>query len=82
MMGYGFGGFGWGGMIIGLILAVVFIVGLVFLILWAVRRAGGNVQPGTHLPVGQPAIEIVKARYAKGEITREEYQAYLSDLER
>jgi uncharacterized membrane protein len=30
--------------------------------------------------IHDPAIEIIRTRYARGEITRQEYQALLSDL--
>ena len=37
-------------------------------------------QPGL-APTNQTPIEILKARYARGEITREEYDQMLRDLE-
>lgn len=83
MMGnYGFGGFGWIGMILGLVITIGVIVGLVLLVMWAVRRMSGNAQSGPHNLTGQSAIDLVQARYAKGEINREEYQLLLSDLGR
>jgi len=81
MMG-SFGGFGWIGMILNLILTVGVIVGLVWLVVWAVRRfSGGSSLSGIQNPAGLSAKEVAKARYAKGEISREEYQLILSDLE-
>jgi putative membrane protein len=84
MMGYyGFGGMGWIGMIVGLIFSVALIVGLVVLVVWGVRRMGGNsAQPGGQITPSQSARDIAQARYAKGEITRDEYQQILSDLSR
>jgi len=80
--GYGmnyFGGFGW---IIGLIILV-----LILMLIFRSRGRrhymgyghphhyneyqGGPVQPKSS---NQEALEILKARYAKGEITEEEYQ--------
>lgn len=85
MCPFGFGGwnsgFGWIGMILNLVVTLAVIFGVVFLVVWAVRRVSG-----THLPassLGQEALsakEIAKLRYAKGEISREEYQQILSDL--
>ena len=74
MMGFGMmGGLG----LIGLILSVAIIVGIVALVVWAVKRlsAQGNQPSG-----GQSAREILQARYARGEITREQYQQMLGDL--
>ena len=51
------------------------IIGLVLLVVWAVRRmSGNNAQPGSQNLTGQSARDIAQARYAKGEINREEYQ--------
>jgi putative membrane protein len=78
-MMYGFHGFGWPGMIVGWILVAALLVGLVLLIIWAVRRSsGGSAQNVT--PQAPSAKEIAQMRYAKGEINREEYQQILSDL--
>jgi len=84
MMGYygGFGGLGWIGMIIGLGLTVAVIVGVVVLIVWAVRRMSNNpARGGTPSATGPSARDIAQARYARGEINREEYQSIISDLD-
>jgi putative membrane protein len=82
MMG-GFGGFGWIGMILNLVIPIGVIIGLVLLVVWAVRRMSGNpFQPGSQTLTGQSARDIAQVRYAKGEISREEYQQILSDLAR
>ena len=84
MMGnFGFGGMGWIGMILGAIISIALLIGLVILTVWAVRRISANSsQPGTQITSGQSARDIAQARYAKGEISREEYQQILSDLGR
>jgi len=65
-------GFGW----IGLILNVAIIVGIVILVVWAIKRfTDGNVSPNRQTP-----REILQTRYARGEITREQYQQMLQDL--
>lgn len=80
-MMYGFGGYGWIGMILNLVITLGVIIGLVFLVVWAVRRMSGtNVLPGSQAATGQSARDIAQARYARGEINREEYQQILSDL--
>jgi putative membrane protein len=82
MMGnFGYGGFGWIGMILGLVIMVGLIVGFVFLVVWAVQRMSGN-SVHTHSPhaTNLSAKDIAQVRYAKGEISREEYQQLLSEL--
>ena len=83
MMGYygGFGTMGWIGMIIGLILTVAVIVGVIVLIVWAIRRMNSTSNTGAiQNPNAPGAKEIAQARYARGEINRDEYQRILSDL--
>ena len=78
---FGYGSFGWIGMILGLVIMIALITGFVILVIWAIRRMSGN---STHIqyPVSKEltAKDIAKARYAKGEISREEYQQLLSDI--
>ena len=85
--GFGFGGFGnfgWPGMILGLIINIGLIVGVVMLVVWLVKRVSTSSQ-GTQAPYGPVGEslgprEIVQARYARGEITREQYLEILADL--
>ena len=76
----GFGGFGLLGGLISLIFNLAIVIGIVILIVWAVKRfTGGSVnlnQPSG----GQSPREILQTRYARGEITRDQYQQMLSDL--
>ena len=84
MMGYygSFGTFGWIGMIIGLVLMVAVIIGVILLIVWAVRRMSNNPNSsGIQAPSSPTARDIAQARYARGEINRDEYQHILSDLD-
>jgi putative membrane protein len=84
MMGnFGYGDMGGIGMILGLVITIAVIIGLVLLVVWAVRRMSGNsAQSGSLNMTGQSAKDIAQARYAKGEINREEYQQVLSDISR
>jgi len=78
---FGYGSFGWIGMILGLVIMIALITGFVILVIWAIRQMSGN---ANHIqyPVSKEltAKDIAKARYAKGEISREEYQQLLSDI--
>jgi len=80
MMGHWFGNYGWIGMIINLVLTIGLIIGIVFLVIWIVKELNNN-NGGKQKNVGSSAIEIAKIRYAKGEITRDEFQNLLTDLE-
>ena len=76
MHGFGFGGMGLFGGWIGLIFNLAIIVGIVILVVWAVKRfTSGSVSSGSQTP-----REILQARYARGEITRDQYQQILQDL--
>jgi len=80
MMGggmFGMHGFGWMGLI-GAIFNLAIIVGIVILIVGAVKRfTSGSFQSGAST---QTPREILQTRYARGEITREQFQQMLSDL--
>ncbi len=77
----GFGGFGLIGTILNLVVTVAVIIGIVWFVIWLVRRAGVNGLGALSLAsAGQSPRDIVQARYARGEITREEYQELLADL--
>jgi putative membrane protein len=75
MMGYGMmDGYGFG--LFGMIFNLAIIIAFVFLIVWAIRRfTGGAFSAG-----GQTPREILQMRYARGEITRDQYQQMLKDL--
>ena len=64
MQGYGGMGFGWG---FGLIIWVLLIVGIVIGIKWLISSSGSGVHSTT-------ALEILKQRYARGEIDKAEYE--------
>jgi putative membrane protein len=74
MMGYG--GFG----LIGLLFNLLILVGIVVLIVWAVKRFTGGISNGNQPSANVSPREILQARYARGEITRDQYQQMLQDL--
>lgn len=77
MMGFGMmGGFG----LIGVLFSLVILVGIVVLVVWAVRRLSTGSTNGNPDSSKQSPREIVQARYARGEITREQYQQMVNDL--
>ena len=76
----GFGGMGLFGGWIGLIFNLAIIVGIVILVVWAVKRFTGSPVNGNQAFGNQNPREILQARYARGEITRDQYQQILQDL--
>ena len=74
----GYGGWGTGNMIGwfgGGVMMIAFWVLLIALIAWIIREISGK-NPRT----GANAIEILKERYAKGEINKEEFETKKKDL--
>lgn len=76
----GLGGFGLLGGLIGLILNLAIIIGIVILVIWVVKRFAGGGTSWTQPSGSQSPRDILQARYARGEITREQYQQMLQDL--
>jgi putative membrane protein len=83
MNGWGFGLFGWVGMIL-MWLIPVGILSLVILgIAWLVRSMTSGdrrATPQSRTEEQSTPREILQARYARGEITREQYLEMLNDL--
>ena len=69
-------GMGWFGSIFMLVLSVLVIVGLVFLIRWLIQTTKG----GAEVTRGSRALDILKERYARGEINKEEFEEKKRDL--
>ena len=78
MMG-GFRSIGW---LVSCVVGLLIIGGIVALIVWLARNAGKT--PSTSaapmtIPSAAP-LDILKTRYAKGEITKEQFDAMKQDL--
>ena len=76
MMGYLFNGMGWW-MVFGFILFILFWGGIIWLIVWAVKRATERRGSDT---TGQSALDIAKIRYAGSEITKDQFDQIKRDL--
>ncbi len=74
MGGYGMGGFGFGGIFM-ILWWILIIVGFVALVKWllgpSLGHGGGS---------SSRALDILKERYARGEIDEQEYRKKLQDL--
>jgi len=84
MMGFGFGGtFGsllWGlSMLLSMLLPIAVIVGAAYLVINLLERRKTASVGETGLP---DPLTILKSRYAKGEISKEEYYSMKEDLVR
>lgn len=76
MMGGGYG-IGWFGPLIMIAFWIAVIVGIVFLIRWLVISTRSTNQKAYH---EDSALEILKKRYARGDISKEEFEGKKKDL--
>lgn len=68
-------------MIFGLLITLVFIAAVVIGIIYLVRYMGpAGMAMGAKPPSAQDALEIAKQRYARGEISKEEFEQLKRDL--
>ena len=64
-------GFGSGyGMYFGMFFWILILIGIVALVVWAIQKSGGQ----TIVAQNETALDILKKRYAKGEIGKEEFE--------
>ncbi len=77
MGGFFGGGLGIIGMVLGFIFSALVIAGIIILIIWLVKRTGSQ---RTEHKSESNAQEILKQRYAKGEITKNEFNAIKKDI--
>ena len=75
MTGTGWMGGGMGWMLFGLILWIFLLAGIVLFIVWLVQRVTGGERRAE-----DSALEILKKRYAKGEISKAEYEEKKRDI--
>jgi putative membrane protein len=76
MGGYGMG---WLGSILMIVFWILILVGLVFLIKWLIQSTGRDKATESG---GNRSLDILKERYARGEIDKEEFETKRKDLSR
>ncbi len=75
------GAWGWSGMVFGPIMMIVFIAVAVVVVVVLVRWLGGPGHGGAlHSSPGRTPLDILKERFAKGEIDKEEFEERLRVL--
>ncbi len=75
MGGWGYGGYGAFNMLLGPIILIAVIVGVV----WLVRK---DASPGAQITPGRRSsgLDVLEERYARGEISRDEYVEKKRDI--
>lgn len=72
-------GMGWW-MVFGGMMMVIFWGAVIGLVVWAVGRTTGRHDSEPEIRGQQDALDIAKARYARGEITKEVFEQMKRDL--
>jgi putative membrane protein len=72
-------GMGWW-MWFGVVWMFIFWGGLIGLVVWGVKKLTERSGSGPFVSEKHKPLEIVKERYAKGEISKEEFDKYKEDL--
>ncbi len=76
MWPFGFGFMGWGMLLWG-VLGIAFWAGVIFLVIWGVRKFTSSNAAGREQ---HSALDIARERYAKGEISKEQFEQLKKDL--
>jgi uncharacterized membrane protein len=76
--GYGYGAYGnmmggWGGWLF-IVFGLMVLAGIALLVVWGVRAMSGSGQHPQAPPQADDACAIARARFARGEITKEQYE--------
>jgi uncharacterized membrane protein len=66
--------------LLALVLFVVLIGGLIAAVIWLTKRTAGASRPISEKGAQEPPLDVVRRRYARGEITREEFVTMQQDL--
>jgi len=76
MMGWPWYNLGWLGMGLGVLIMIIIWAGLIALIAWIIIKLVRSGQKSS----SETSLDIIKTRYAKGEITKKEFEQLKKDL--
>ena len=74
------GGFGWGGWLVGGLLMLLFLGTFVALVYFLIRASNNNHSSSGRDGTSNNALEILKQCYARGDISKEEFETIRTDL--
>ncbi|MDA8387255.1 MAG: SHOCT domain-containing protein [Nitrospiraceae bacterium] len=75
VMGGPYGGGLW--MVLNVLIWTILVAGLALLLVWIVSRAGKS---GRDKGTGETALDVLKKRYASGEISKEDFERMKKDI--
>ncbi|MDA8091433.1 MAG: SHOCT domain-containing protein [Nitrospiraceae bacterium] len=79
MMGGPYGGGLW--MVLHFLVWVILLAGLILLIVWIIKRVGRiEGEHGGEISRGETALDVLKKRYARGEISKEDFDRMKKDI--
>ncbi|MCB8973791.1 MAG: SHOCT domain-containing protein [Ardenticatenaceae bacterium] len=75
-------GFGWGAWLLGGLMMLVFWGGIIALVFFSIRAfsGSGNCNTAHSTNSSETALDILKQRYARGELSKEEFETIREDL--
>lgn len=79
--GWGMMPWGMGGMMFMMPVMFILVVAVIFTVIFMIRRTGGEGQGPASGGPSETALEILKKRYARGDIDREEFDRMKKDLQ-
>jgi len=74
-------GLGWGGWLLGGLMMLIFWGGLIILVFFLARAFAGSGNQRQGASTDETALDILKKRYARGELSKEEFESIRRDLE-
>jgi len=74
-------GLGWGGWLLGGLMMLLFWGGLIALLFFAIRAFSGPGNQSRPAGTSESALDILKKRYARGEISQTEYDEMRQQLD-
>jgi putative membrane protein len=74
------GGMGWTGMVFALLILILLALILILIVRWLLQNSQSRGQSNVSINPPSKAMKLLKERYARGEIDREEFEQKKQDL--